>query len=118
MSSGGGDLRSMTSVASDMHPDWAGTGQFVAFASEGRDGNAEIYRVEAAGGGVIRLTENPSIDASPAVSPDGAWVAFLSNRSGSWAIWALPSSGGEAQQLFALEGTVNVWQDFEMEWMN
>jgi Tol biopolymer transport system component len=118
MSSGGGDLRSMTSVATDMHPDWAGTGQFVAFASEGRDGNAEIYRVEAAGGGVIRLTENPSIDASPAVSPDGAWVAFLSNRSGSWAIWALPSSGGEAQQLFALEGTVNVWQDFEMEWMN
>jgi TolB protein len=67
---------------------------------------------------VTRLTDSGSIDAAPAVSPDGSWVAFLSNRSGAWAIWAVPSSGGEAQQLFTLEGNVSVWQDFKMHWLN
>lgn len=118
VSGGGGDPRGITNVGTDMQPDWASSGQFIAFASEGRDGNAEIYRVDVGSGQVTRLTESPGIDASPAVSPDSGWVAFLSNRSGAWAIWAVPSSGGEAQQLFVLEGNVNVWQDFKMQWLN
>lgn len=118
MSGGGGDNRGITSVAADMQPDWSPTGQFLAFTSEARDGNPEIYRVDTANGQVTRLTEGGAIDAAPAVSPDGAWVAFLSNRSGVWAVWAVPSSGGEAQQLFTLEGNVSVWQEFEMQWIN
>jgi TolB protein len=118
MSGGGGDNRGITSAASDMQPDWAPNGQFLAFTSEGRDGNPEIYRVDVATGQVTRLTESGGIDGAPAVSPDSAWVAFLSNRSGAWAVWAVPSSGGEAQQLFTLEGNVSVWQDFEMQWLN
>lgn len=101
-----------------MQPRWAPNGQFLAFTSEARDGNPEIYRVDIASGQVTRLTESGGIDAAPAVSPDSSWVAFLSNRSGSWAVWAVPSSGGEAQQLFTLEGNVSVWQDFEMQWIN
>ncbi len=86
--------------------------------SDGRDGNPEIYRLDVASGQVARLTNNPSIDAQPAVSPDGAWVAFLSNRSGGWAVWAVPSSGGEAQMLFTLDGGVGNWQEQEVEWLN
>jgi TolB protein len=118
MTGGGGDNRGMTSVAADMQPDWSPTGQFLAFTSEARDGNPEIYRVDVASGQVTRLTESGGIDAAPAVSPDGAWVAFLSNRSGVWAVWAVPSSGGEAQQLAVLEGNVTVWQEFELQWLN
>lgn len=118
MSGGGGDNRGITSVAADMQPDWAPSGQFLVFTSEARDGNPEIYRVDVASGQVTRLTESGSIDAAPAVSPDSAWVAFLSNRSGAWAVWAVPTSGGEAQQLFTLQGNVNVWQEFEMQWIN
>jgi TolB protein len=118
MSGGGGDDRGLTSVAADMQPDWASNGQFLAFTSEARDGNPEIYRMDSATATVTRLTESGGIDAAPAVSPDSAWVAFLSNRSGVWAIWAVPSSGGEAQQLFVLEGNVNIWQEFEMQWIN
>jgi TolB protein len=115
---GGGDSRGLTTVAADMQPDWAPNGQFLVFTSEARDGNAEVYRVDIASGQVTRLTESGGIDAAPAVSPDGGWVAFLSNRGGPWAVWAVPSSGGEAQQLFVLEGSVNVWQEFEMQWIN
>ncbi|MBK8048312.1 MAG: PD40 domain-containing protein [Anaerolineales bacterium] len=34
------------------------------------------------------------MDALPAVSPDGEWVAFVSNRDGGWKIYAVPASGG------------------------
>lgn len=118
MSWSGGDRRALTTVAADNQPDWSPTGQFLAFMSDGRDGNPEIYRLDVASGQVTRLTDNGAIDGQPAVSPDGAWVAFLSNRSGSWAVWAVPSSGGEAQMLFALGGGVGAWQEQELQWLN
>jgi TolB protein len=118
MSWSGGDRRPLTTVQADSQPDWSPTSQFLVFTSDGRDGNPEIYRLDTASGQVARLTNSPSIDGQPAVSPDGAWVAFLSNRSGAWAVWTVPSSGGEAQQLFPLDGGVGNWQDQELQWVN
>jgi len=118
MNSGGGDNVGITNVGADMQPSFAPSGQFLAFTSEARDGNPEVYRVDIGSGQVTRLTDSGAIDASPAVSPDGAWVAFLSNRSGGWAIWAVPAGSGDAQQLFALQGGVNIWQEFKLQWIN
>jgi TolB protein len=114
----GADGRGLTSVPADMQPAWAPNGAFVAFTSEGRDGNPEVYRVDVATNQVTRLTESGGVDAAPAVSPDGSWVAFLSNRSGVWSVWAVPSSGGEAQPLFDVEGGINAWQEFTLQWLN
>ena len=117
MNGSGGDNRALTTVPADDRPDWAPNGAFVAFMSSGRDGNPEIYRVGAGGGEVVRLTENGAIDGLPVVSPDGGWVAFVSNRSGSWAVYAVPSSGGEAQALFAIDGSLDAWQDHGLQWL-
>ena len=48
MNGSGGDRRSITNVPADTRPDWSPDGSFIAFMSEGRDGNAEIYRVDLA----------------------------------------------------------------------
>jgi Tol biopolymer transport system component len=45
-----------------------------------RDGNAEIYVMNADGSNVRRLTSDSSIDDDPAWSPDGTKIAFVSNR--------------------------------------
>lgn len=45
-----------------------------------RDGNSEIYLLDA-NGQTVNLTNHPGEDTDPIWSPDGEWIAFFSNRS-------------------------------------
>jgi TolB protein len=51
----------------------------IAFYSD-RDGNPEIYTILPDGSEPTRLTNDPAFDDSPAVSPDGKQIAFLTAR--------------------------------------
>jgi len=51
----------------------------IAFYSH-RDGNIEIYRMSPDGSDQRRLTFSQYDDDSPALSPDGSEIAFISNR--------------------------------------
>ncbi len=54
-------------------------GGVIAFYSD-RDGNPEIYTIRSDGSGITRLTNDPGFDDSPAISPDGTRIAFLTAR--------------------------------------
>ncbi len=47
-----------------------------------RDGNIEIYVMDANGDNQRRLTNSPGQDSAPAWSPDGQRIAFYSAREG------------------------------------
>lgn len=64
----------------------------LAFVSE-RDGNPEIYRMNADGTGLARLTNHPGSDIDPAWSPDGKRIAFVSDRDGSPNIYVMNADG-------------------------
>jgi Tol biopolymer transport system component len=45
---------------------------------------------------IIPLTSGPARDLGPAISPDGKWVAYISNVGGQNDIWVRFVAGGEA----------------------
>lgn len=61
------------------YPAWSPDGQQIAFTTL-RDGNNEIYVVDADSSNFRRLTAHPANDFAPAWSPDGEKIAFLSDR--------------------------------------
>jgi dipeptidyl aminopeptidase/acylaminoacyl peptidase len=58
-----------------------------------------------------QLTTTPKKDRQPRWSPDGKWILFESNRSGTSQLWVIPVDGGEPKQLTAIstEATNPVW---------
>jgi Tol biopolymer transport system component len=75
----------------------AGIGK-IAFASD-RDGNFEIYSMDADGGAQTRLTEDPGEDFSPSWSPDGTRLAFVSTRDGNAEIYVMNADGSGQTRL-------------------
>ena len=65
----------------------------LAFAMNGADGNVDIYTALPNGSNVKRLTTDPGFDACTAYSADGKRIAFCSDRSGAFEIWAMDKNG-------------------------
>ena len=59
----------------------------------------DIWSVDANGGEAKRLTSHKGLELFPKISPDGKWIAFSAEYSGSRQIWVMPSEGGTARQL-------------------
>lgn len=59
----------------------------------------DIWTVSANGGEARRLTSHEGLELFPKISPDGKWIAFSAEYSGSRQIWVMPSEGGTARQL-------------------
>ncbi|MCS6870461.1 MAG: LpqB family beta-propeller domain-containing protein [Anaerolineae bacterium] len=70
----------------------------IAFVSE-RNGNPEIYVMDANGDNLRRLTRNSAIDDSPAWSPNGRQIAFVSARDGNREIYTLNIETGALVRL-------------------
>ncbi|HXR32544.1 MAG TPA: S9 family peptidase [Verrucomicrobiae bacterium] len=91
-------------------------GQYVAYTVSSKslkDDKSEtrIYMVPATGGEAIALTAENVSSESPRWSPDGKFLAFLSERSeGKTQVYLLNRLGGEAQRL---SDTVQNVESFE-----
>jgi Tol biopolymer transport system component len=64
----------------------------IAFEST-RDGNWEIYVMNADGTGQTRVTKNLVYNFSPAWSPDGKWLTFDVEKDGNLEIYAMRVGG-------------------------
>ena len=74
--------------------------------------STSLWRIDLAGGDARQLTREAGRDMSPCWSPDGAQIAFLSDRSGPKQIFLLSPDGGEARQFTYLPQGVDgppVW---------
>ncbi len=84
--------------ANDHSPNWSPDGSRLVFVSH-RDGNAEIYSMEADGSDKLRLTKNNADDLTPDWSSDGSRIAFASNIYGPSEIFAMKADGSDQLRL-------------------
>ncbi len=86
----GENLRQITfnPEAEDAAPAVSPNGDKIAFFSD-RDGNYEIYMMNADGSSQQRLTSNQADDLNPVFSPDGSKILFHSNRDGDFDIYLM-----------------------------
>ena len=73
---------------------------------------SEIWIMPSSGGEPRRFTYNDKSDRAPQWSPDGRWIAFLSQR---WAsphtqVYLIPADGGEARPLTKAENSVQAFR--------
>lgn len=67
---------------------------FVVFVYAG-----DIWRVPVEGGRAFRLTSHAGSELTPKISPDGEWIAFSGEYSGTRQVYVMPATGGAPRQL-------------------
>jgi len=65
----------------------------------------DIYVSRADGTGLRQLTNDKAFDRRPRWSPDGSYIAFYSNRSGTQQIWSVKPDGSELRRLTDYPGS-------------
>jgi Tol biopolymer transport system component len=79
-----------TWISLDVSPD----GKTIAFELLG-----DIYTLPIAGGEAKLIDGGMAFDSQPRFSPDGKWIAFLSDRDGNENVWIMRADGSDAKQL-------------------
>jgi TolB protein len=77
---------------------WSPDGKDIVFCGE-RNGEFDVYKIPAAGGEEIRLTDAKGLDDGPEYSPDGKYIYFNSVRSGLMQIWRMKPDGTEQEAV-------------------
>lgn len=78
----------------------------VSFSSS-KDGSSEIYALDPYRKKLQKLTNSYGIDVSPAFSPDGTKIAFVSDRGGTPQIYIMDSDGKGRPKRLTFEGNYN-----------
>ena len=95
-------------------PQVSADGKWVAFAvatpdMEANRNASNVWIVSSASGEAMQVTQSGH-DSSPAWSPDGKTLAFLSSRDGNSQVYLLSMEGGEAKKLTTLLTGADLFQ--------
>ena len=109
MNVNGSGLVNLTNAPSsaDFFPNWSADGSQVGFTSD-RDGNAEIYVMNADGSNQTRLTKIPADSVHPRWLPDSKQIVFAHGPTdGSYEIYLMKADGSDPSALTDNPG----WRD-------
>jgi Tol biopolymer transport system component len=59
----------------------------------------DLYSLPMAGGRATQITRGLGFDTQPTFSPDGRWIAFVSDRSGAENLWVARPDGTQPRQV-------------------
>ena len=99
---GDGSAKVLKSFPWDQHPDYwlrlSPDGKYIAYAAPSTRNSREkyIHILAADGSSESVLTNTAGINESPAWTPDGSHILFVSDRSGAYDLWSIPVRDGKA----------------------
>lgn len=82
----------------NVSPSWSAAAQRLAVTLS-KDGNSEIYTMNADGSNLARLTNNTAADTAAVWSPDGSQVAFTSDDFGLPQIYVMAANGSGRRRV-------------------
>ena len=90
---------------------WAPDGRLIAFVELNRDTGADIWLLDVKdSGSSMPYLVTPFEEHSPKFSPDGRWLAYVSNESGREQVYVQPAAGpGTKWTISTAGGTEPVW---------
>jgi CxxC motif-containing protein (DUF1111 family) len=88
-------------LVKDRMPAWSLDGTKIAFQRTPNSLNpvGKMWTMNSNGSGQVQVTLGAGNDERPAYSPDGANIAFSTNRDGNYEIYKTPAVGGVATRL-------------------
>jgi serine/threonine-protein kinase len=116
---GSGDVQRLTESSNPQWPgSWHPSGRFLAFSEQTPQNNEDIVILsldgdERAGwktGKATVFVSSPGRDREPVFSPDGRWLAYMSNRSGRSEVYVRPFPGSAGEWVISTGGgSYPVW---------
>jgi eukaryotic-like serine/threonine-protein kinase len=85
-----------------VQPNWSPHGQRIAYWCY-KGGQRDIATVASRGGSPTAVTDDAAMDWNPVWSPDGRYLYFSSNRSGSMNVWRVAIEESSGRMLGELE---------------
>ena len=114
-----GDAQRLTTSANAQRPaSWHPRGKFLAFEEEVARGNTDVMILPIEGddasgwkpGTPTAFLNSASLETQPVFSPDGRWLAYASNESGTFEVYVRPFPGpGGKTQVSSGGGGLPVW---------
>lgn len=96
----GGTPKQVTEKTPSYWHGWAPNGKEVLFVGQRETKTFDIYKVSVNGGAETKLTDNKTSHADgPEYSPDGKYIYYNANPSGTMQIWRMKPDGSGKEQL-------------------
>jgi TolB protein len=105
-----GSRRHQVTTDGGFDPTWSPNGRQIVYRRLLADDDGEIWVVSPTGSGRTDLVNDPAhSDWGPAWSPDGAEIAFDSDRVGGLALWLMDGTGTRQRILTRGHGEYPAW---------
>lgn len=88
---------------------WSPDGERLAFMEQHSATGRDVWLMRR-NGERVAIANSQAEESAPRVSPDGRWIAYVSNESGSSEVYLRPMDGGTARKLSTGGGTEPVWR--------
>lgn len=105
---GGPEVALDSSPWNQVPTSWSPDGRYLAFTEFNPSTGADVWLLDRLTRFKRPLARTPLDETAARHSPDGRWLAYLSNTGGEWQVVVVPAGGGTPQARFPAR---RVWPD-------